>query len=274
MTQTTTPTQTSANTASLHPVDILTNLIVTLLAPMFLTAAGGDIAFARMAAAQTVNAYRIRNDADLIAVAQIIAFGLAALGSVCLSMADDISPSMTLRLRGNAVALDCSVERNRRALRDSVGDRTIRRRATTTAEPEPPLPPAELEPPPPIADDQPAPLLTAAAAQQLTAEAEGRLLDAERPAAHRSIPPPATPASPKPPMTPQQKRQQAMWAIAMVKEASELTASIANLPPGERKMTSIRAAALSSTAHDLLTGAAWPPPTHRGQAASVPPKNV
>jgi hypothetical protein len=47
-----------------------------------------------MAAIGTVNAYRARNHADLIAIAQIIAFGPAALGSLSLSMADDISLSM------------------------------------------------------------------------------------------------------------------------------------------------------------------------------------
>ena len=58
---------------------------------MFLGISGGDVRLARIAAIQTVTAYRAANDADLIAVAQIIAFGLAALGSLSLSMADDIS---------------------------------------------------------------------------------------------------------------------------------------------------------------------------------------
>jgi hypothetical protein len=44
----------------------------------------------------------------------------------------------------------------------------------------------------------------------------------------------------------------------MVKEAGELTASIPNLPLAERSTASIRAAALSSTAHDLLYGAPVP----------------
>jgi hypothetical protein len=100
-----------------HPVDVLLHVIATFLAPMFLTASGGDIAFARMAALETVNAYRVRGPADLIPIAQMIAFGLAALGSLSLSMADDLSLGMTLRLRGNANACDRSAERNRRALR-------------------------------------------------------------------------------------------------------------------------------------------------------------
>src|SRR5580692_3895965 len=86
----------------IHPSDILTHLIVTLLAPMFLIASNGDILVARMAALETINAYRGRDHVDLIAVAQIVGYGLAALGSLSLSMADGLSPSMTLRLRGNA----------------------------------------------------------------------------------------------------------------------------------------------------------------------------
>jgi hypothetical protein len=107
MTQTPTEPPPQAATRSdspLHPSDILMSLIVALLAPMFLSVTGGDIAYVRMAAIGTVNAYRIRKQADLIAIAQIIGFGLAALGSLSLSMADDISLSMTLRLRGNARA--------------------------------------------------------------------------------------------------------------------------------------------------------------------------
>jgi hypothetical protein len=40
--------------------------------------------------------------------------------------------------------------------------------------------------------------------------------------------------------------------------ADEFTASLPNLSPGERKIASIRAAALSSCANHLLSGAAPP----------------
>ena len=70
--------------------DILLHFIVTILAPMFLTASGGDIHLARATALETVNAYRARTQTDLIAVAQIIAFGLGALGSLSLSLTDDL----------------------------------------------------------------------------------------------------------------------------------------------------------------------------------------
>ena len=99
-----------------HPGDVLLHLIVTLLSPMFFGVCGGNLDFARMAALETVNAYRARGPVDLIAVAQIIAFGLASVSSACLSMTDDISLTMTLKLRANANACDRSAERNRRAL--------------------------------------------------------------------------------------------------------------------------------------------------------------
>ena len=83
---------------------------------MFLTASGGDIGFASMAALETVNSYRVRTLADLIAAAQIVAYGLAALGSLSLSMDDGLSLPMLLRLRGNANACTRSAEHNRRAL--------------------------------------------------------------------------------------------------------------------------------------------------------------
>ena len=53
-----------------HPGNILMNLIVAILAPMFLCVTAGDVSMARMAAVETVNAYRARNQADLISIAQ------------------------------------------------------------------------------------------------------------------------------------------------------------------------------------------------------------
>jgi hypothetical protein len=130
MTQTTTTDTEAAPDAGtgrdipIHPTDILIALIVACLAPMFLGASGGDVGFARMAAMETLNAYRARNQADLLAVAQIVGFGLAVLGSLSLSMAEDISLTMTLRLRGNANALHRSAEQLRRA-RETGGASTV-----------------------------------------------------------------------------------------------------------------------------------------------------
>ena len=114
-----------SNLGSAIPVpatNILLTLVVTLLAPMFLGVCAGDVALARAAAFETITDYRAQNRASLLAVAQIIACGLAALGSLSLSMEDDISRSMTLRLRGNAVALNRAAEQNRRAFKQGLDD--------------------------------------------------------------------------------------------------------------------------------------------------------
>ncbi|WP_428534125.1 hypothetical protein [Rhodopila sp.] len=124
-----------ASNLDLQPGDILLHLIVTLLAPMFMGVCCGNLDFARMAALETVNAHRARSHVDLIAVAQIVAHGLASVSSACLSMSDEISLSMTLRLRASANASDRACERNRRALEKN--------RATPVPDP---VFPAEPEP--------------------------------------------------------------------------------------------------------------------------------
>jgi hypothetical protein len=210
-----------------RPPSILLSLIATLLAPTFLCVTGGDLTLAHMAAIETINDYRARNNVDLIAIAQIIACGLAALGSLSQSMEDDISLSMTLRLRGNAVALNRSAEQNRRVLTQPLRDNPT---------------PHETAP------NNDATFLSPTAAKALEAEAESRLHD-QKPTQEQ----PATEKTPE-------KRHQEMWAIALVNEASEITASIPHLPPAERPAASIRAAALSSTANELLTGASSPTP--------------
>jgi hypothetical protein len=68
-----------------------------------------------------------------------------------------------------------------------------------------------------------------------------------------------------------EKRHQAMWAVAMVKEAQEITASIPNLPPAERRAAAIRAAALSSAADELVTGVNPPPAAARGRGTEGQP---
>jgi len=234
----------------LHPSGILMALITALLAPMFLGVSAGDIALARIAATETVAAYRARNHADLLAVAQIIAFGLAALGSLSLSLADDISLPMALRLRGNANACNRSAEQSRRTLAKSLAND----HAPTAPEPDTPpaLPETEATPEP-----EPDRLLSLAAERELAAEAQARLRTTQENAGPTPVQPLVPTQSTAP--TTAEKRHREMWAIAMVKEASEITAGIANLPPAERGAASTRAAVLSSTAHDLLYGAPVPP---------------
>jgi hypothetical protein len=207
-----------------HPADILLNLIVTLLAPMFLCASEGDIRFARMAAMETVNGYRAQNHAGLIAVAQIVAFGLAALGSLSLSMADDLSVSMTLRLRGNANALNRSAEQNRRALTRPHADDAMPRpnpAASIDQEDHPQKTEAQKATPAPISNDK-API----AAKLLTPQ--------------------------------QQQQNRSAWATAITGVAKEFTDSLPFLPPTERKLTESKIAAMGSSVAALLSGKPLP----------------
>jgi hypothetical protein len=237
--------------------NILMNLIIALLAPMFLGVTAGDIRYARMAAIETVNAYRARNHADLIAVAQIVAFGLAALGSLSLSFADDLSLSMTLRLRGNANALNRSAEQNRRVLRQSRDDDPMQHLAPIMSEPETPIAFSPGAFPEDDVVSEPGTLLSLAAEQELVAEAQARLQSPAQNAEQDPVSPPAPALSTAP--APSEKRDREMWAIAMVQEAAEINAGIPNLPPAERKAATIQAAALSSAAHDLMYGAPLQP---------------
>jgi hypothetical protein len=221
---------------SLHPSDILVSLLVTLLAPTFL-GVGGDVGLARLAAIETLSAYRARNPADLLAVAQIVAFGLAALGSLSVSLADGIAISMTLRLRGNANACNRSAEQNRRALARSQADNPPPPRQQAVDEPE--VRPRVAEPAP---SRPPEPFLAAEAEQLLAAESQARL----------------EPVIPRP-RTPSANRHQDLWAIAMTKASRDIAATLPNLPPTEREAATMRATLLSSTAHDLTHGPTIPP---------------
>ncbi len=221
-----------------HPAQFLRNLIVTLLAPMFLGVTGGDPGLARMAAIETINAYRAQNLSDLIAIAQIIAYGLAALGSLSLSMADDVSLSMTLRLRGNANACTRSAEQNRRALAPAFdGDQSPYADAMPD---EPETPDFIAEAAIPAGQDQ---FMDDAAANMLAAESLARLLPPP-PAKISPVPETAAPIS--------EKRYQQMLAIALVKESGEITDSIPGLPPSERQAAILRAATLSGMASQVL----------------------
>ncbi|MGD0108308.1 MAG: hypothetical protein ABSC06_30360 [Rhodopila sp.] len=224
-----------------RPADALISLIVTLLAPMFLCVSGGDIGFARAAALETLNAYGARNHSDLIAIGQIVAFGLATIGSLSLSMADDISLSMTLRLRGNATALNRAAEQNRRVLREAAA-----RPGQPAHPPEPEMHPGEA-----ISD---ADLLVAAteAPKAATRDAAPAIVQAPNAAFH-----------------------QAPWAQAMTNAAATVTAAtLAALPPMEHRAVSLRSAMLTTTTtSSLLSGAGTPPLNPVIQTAMTRPQS-
>ncbi len=239
--------QTTPSDEDTYPADILINLIVTLLAPMFIAAAGGDIGRARVAALETLSSYQTRSHASLIKVANIIAFGLATLGSLSLSMEDDVDIPLVLKLRTNATALDRSSDRNERALKALQADNAAGSRGPGFDE-------AEVH-------------ASGAEAQQRAAEFQARARATAPPTEPAPKPAPAQAPAPRaepapvprdpPPSAPaagQERSHQSQWAAAMAQVATEEMAAAANLPPAQRKAHTARAAILSSTANTLLCG--------------------
>ena len=249
----------SVSATGLHPSpNFLMSVVVTILAPLFLGVTGGDAVLARMAAAETINDFRARNNMDLIAVVQIITNGLAALDSLCRSMGDDLPLSMTLRLRGNAISLNHAAEQNRRVLREKRDAGPVLFYPASVPKPEPPVAFADndtsSEQTRPLEQDgSPGPemLMNDVAVQLLAAEAEARLLHPVEQAADPMPPEHAAPGPAKPAGNTLLRR---MRARAMIQEAGDLTDSLPTLPPAERRDAEVRIAALGSRVRELLTG--------------------
>ena len=210
---------------------VLLNAVIALLAPMFLWSTGGDVAYARLAAMETLEAYRATGPRSLITATKIIAFELAALWSLSQSMSDEISLSMTLRLRGNANSMDRAAERNRQTLEQDC----------RIAE-SPDLPnEAALEE-------------AVAEAQKMVREANARIRASQQPQA----PAPAA-AAPAPNLAPMpEDERRAAWAGAMAQVAGEMTADMRNLSPKERAAEMMRVEALTEAAAALVSGAPLP----------------
>jgi hypothetical protein len=212
------------------PSTNLANLNLMLLAPMFLWSTAGDIRLAYTAAAQTVNEYRIANRLSLFTVAKIIAFDIATLSSLSLSMYEEVSMQLALRLRGNANSLDRSAERNRRAL-----EQESRPGAEATED--------SVE-------------AAIAEAERMVREAKARIhASAPTPEGQPDPAPVAVPASVATPAG----QLKAAWATAMTAVAEEFTAGLNDLPPDERWKEMARIKALTTAAADLASGAAPPP---------------
>jgi hypothetical protein len=207
----------------------LTTVIISALAPVFFSATGGDIPLARMAVGEIINEHRARNRVDLIAVGQIIANGLAALGSLGQSMNEEVPLPMALRLRTNAISLNRTVEHNRRLRKQNQASDAVDLGTDTYTEPP--------EEPEILLQDDGAELPATQAASHLTAQAE----------------------QPAEPATLEERRQKRTQALAMIKEASDLSASLRTLPPPEREHAEYRVTMLGRSVRELLTGEKLPP---------------
>ncbi len=208
---------------SRSPADVLLDVLIALLAPLFLTAANNDLAFARLAAAATIDDYRVQTRTDLINIAQIVAFGLTALASLSQSMEQTISLPLALRLRGSANSCRRSADQTRRALKENQPEPT----------PAPP-PPRQPEPMPPPD----------------TAELASKIIETEKRTAEHL----ASYAEP----TVQDSHAQAAWAAGMARIAAETVADLESLPPQERHSARIWAEALNACANDLMNNEPLP----------------
>jgi len=89
--------------------------IIGFLLPLFLDTTG-DLIAARIDVLETLSGYPISGNADLLAAAQVIAFGLSALDNLGHAMAPELSTAQRVRYRAGANALNRSAQQNRARL--------------------------------------------------------------------------------------------------------------------------------------------------------------
>jgi hypothetical protein len=222
--------QASGSRQTRHPDEILIELIITLLTPMFLSAAGGNLVHACAAAAETLAAYRVETRHDLITVAKIIAFGLATIDSLSRSMDDDLTLNQILRLRNNANATDRSEHRNRHALEQC----RTRQAAESPYTPE---------------TDTTAVVAAAQALQQQTVDNPATF-----PRQSAAALQPAQAAKTDAEM------QYATWAASAAQVAAETAASLDSLPQDERRGAAIWLNVLNDLAKDFTQNGIPPGP--------------
>jgi hypothetical protein len=133
------------------PNSPLTDLAVTLLTPMFLTAAHGDAKLAGRAAEAMLEDYGANTQAEMLCVVQIIAFAMACLNTLTLSMAEDAPPNIALRACNCADRLSKAEMRHRTLHEKQQREAAKAPTAAASDEAVPPPPPYQAgDPPPPI----------------------------------------------------------------------------------------------------------------------------
>jgi hypothetical protein len=215
--------------------NLVLELILIFLTPMFLYVSDGDLPRARQAAVETLNAYGARSVVGVVIAAKIIAYEIAALASLTQSLADDISPQLALRFRGNANSLDRSADRNRQLLeqqRTPAGAERLTEENAAAA----------------VAEAQ-------QRVQQAVASLRPPVQPVGQPAAQFATQPPTAPM-PQPRTSDEQRRT--AWADAMAHVAAEFTADLDKLPPAERAKEMMRIRALTESASALVAGITSP----------------
>ncbi|HET6609927.1 MAG TPA: hypothetical protein VFG62_24885 [Rhodopila sp.] len=105
----------------ISPVNDLVNLLIVMLTPVFLGPAGGDLRLARLGAQQALLAFKAEHHADWLTIAQIVAFGLATLNTLCLSFVEDLPIQAVLRLNNSADRLSKAEMRHRKVRQEPKG---------------------------------------------------------------------------------------------------------------------------------------------------------
>jgi hypothetical protein len=166
------------------PDDPFLNAILVILTPIFLPFVD-DPALARDAALVAIDRMRIDTQADLLTIAQAIAFGIGSVRMLTLSLTPDLDTVLLLRIGNAATNLSRIEARHRRAAQDPAIAPPSRSR---------PTPPERPTPQPPqraCAEEQP---------QRARAE--------EQPQPSRAEAPPATPAPTQPTERPESAPRQ------------------------------------------------------------------
>ena len=274
-----------------NPVAILFHLIVTLLTPLFLTGTGAnlDIPRARLAAIAALDGYKALTIPELISVAQIIGFGMSALGSLAVSMMDDLSTAILLQLRVNATALsrsEASHQKTLDRLRHHTAQALEKRRVAIQEKARQPRRAHQAQAEAQTNSLTPEAIAAnVAAAQKLAAQAQAGMRAAPPPLPQMPQPRQPRPPSlaaiaanpdasvhlPSRPMTPAEDQQRKIaWGTAMATVAAEFAAAPATSPE-ERRLNELRAAALSSVACQLLGDAAMPQAEAKIAPTAKPP---
>ena len=195
-----------------------------------MTAGLTDVARARQAAAEAIAAYRAAGAEQLVSIAQIVGFALASLDNLRLSATPERSVSMTLRLRGNANAL------NRAAQQATVTLAAQRQDAPRMEGP-----------------GMDAPGMDAPGMDAPGMDAPERIAPDQTNAEHppQAADPMVDHAEPTAPGRPTEQRRRLAWADAMAGVAAECSRSLALLAPAQRRAEMIRIGALNATAQQL-----------------------
>jgi hypothetical protein len=259
-----------------NPGVLIRNALVTLLIPLFLESTGNNPQYARLAAQELLASYGARSPMEWLFTALSFAFGTAALVAITQPIPEDASPSLALRIRANANALNRSAERCRVVVEQSVARprprqldpqeeeallaETARVVAMTSGRTAPQPPTAKPAPNPPQATPAPAPVAARSVSAQPTAPqptAPQRTPAAARPVAPASMMQPPVPpmlALPSRAVSPaEDAAYKAAWASAMADVAQEMSAELDSLPPDQRYEATLKIRSLTETAQELHT---------------------